>query len=656
MIRFLSIESGYKMLSLKLSDCVTECIKGARYIHSLDDWGIINHIKAIMETNSMSIIPVFNENRELIYFAYEEDINSELEMVLEGLERGNAAIFLEDIYPQMNRGGVKIYDFNEWAVRFYQILKKYKIPVEVSGEKWRTLFPEDAKFKLDVSEENIMTIWAEGTSRFLDLTNQSCEQGWWFLHSIGIQNHIWITEKYVKKYKSMGINVLTSYFPRFLPRLTLEEEYRSKMNVFMGGPRQLWEKENTRQQLCKVYGKEITYQEWCAVSNERESKYIYIDGKAIETKVYGDAGNKVYIVGPCIVRGTTSMRDDETLGACLWEQLKINAMPYSVVCVVFDMHEFTAYEKFFEYLTLTENDIVLVINHRDVKDYIKYTNDIFVESIFEKRTEDWFYDIPIHTNFTGNQQIASFIMEQYLLPITKKATISPKYLQFGKRMLRGKESRMLNLYLEKIKEESKLTNKGMKIGSIVMNCNPMTKGHLYLIEESRKKVDYLYVFIVEENKSVFQFEERFSLVKKETKKMDNVIVVPSGKFVLSALTLPLYFEKSEKKDAELDASVDLGIFGEYIAPELGITERFVGEERADLVTRQYNEQMKILLPSYGIEVTEIPRRCVDGEPISASKVRELLQREEWEQIKLYVTEDVLNYLVGRSSRKMEKSF
>lgn len=522
------------------------------------------------------------------------------------------------------------------------------------GEKWRTLFPDGAEHKLDVSEENIMTIWAEGTSRFLDLTKQSCEQGWWFLHSIGIQNHIWITEKYVKKYKSKGINVLTSYFPRSLPRLTLEEEYRSKTNVYMGGPRQLWEKENTRQQLCKVYGKEVTFQEWSTVSNERESKYIYIDGKVIETKTYGDASNKVYIVGPCIVRGTTAMRDDETLGACLWEQLKISDMSYSVVCVVFDMHEFTAYEKFFEYLTLTENDIVLIINHSDVKDYIKYTNDISAEAIFEKRTEDWFYDIPIHTNFTGNQQIASAIMEQYLLPIIEKATTNPRYLQFGKRMLHEKETRMLDSYLEKIKQESRRTDEGMKIGAIVMNCNPLTKGHLYLIEESRKKVDYLYVFIVEENRSVFQFEERFSLVKNETKKMDNVIVVPSGKFVLSASTLPLYFEKSEKKDAKLDANVDLGIFGEYVAPELGITERFVGEEKNDLVTKQYNEQMKFLLPSYGIEVTEIPRKCINGEPISASKVRELIQDGEWEQVKLYVTENVLNYLMGRSSRKMEE--
>lgn len=107
MIRFINVESGYKMLRFKLSDRIAECMESARYIHRFDDWEIINRIKAIMETNSMSIIPVFSENRELIYFAYEEDINSELEMVLDGLEGGNATIFLENIYPQMKKGGGK---------------------------------------------------------------------------------------------------------------------------------------------------------------------------------------------------------------------------------------------------------------------------------------------------------------------------------------------------------------------------------------------------------------------------------------------------------------------------------------------------------------------------------------------------------------------
>lgn len=41
-----------------------------------------------------------------------------------------------------------------------------------------------------------------------------------------------------------------------------------------------------------------------------------------------------------------------------------------------------------------------------------------------------------------------------------------------------------------------------RIGGIVMNCNPFTLGHRYLIEQSASKVDKLFIFVVEEDKSI----------------------------------------------------------------------------------------------------------------------------------------------------------
>lgn len=52
------------------------------------------------------------------------------------------------------------------------------------------------------------------------------------------------------------------------------------------------------------------------------------------------------------------------------------------------------------------------------------------------------------------------------------------------------------------------------VGSIVMNCNPFTLGHRYLIEYASKYVDYLYIFVVEEDKSFFPFSDRIDLIKK----------------------------------------------------------------------------------------------------------------------------------------------
>ena len=56
---------------------------------------------------------------------------------------------------------------------------------------------------------------------------------------------------------------------------------------------------------------------------------------------------------------------------------------------------------------------------------------------------------------------------------------------------------------------------------------------------------------------------------------------------------------------EKAAVLDLPNFGSYFKKAFHITHRFVGEEPFSLITRTYNEQMKKILPSFDIIVTEI---------------------------------------------------
>ena len=129
-----------------------------------------------------------------------------------------------------------------------------------------------------------------------------------------------------------------------------------------------------------------------------------------------------------------------------------------------------------------------------------------------------------------------------------------------------------------------------------------------LVEYASKKVKKLYIFVVEEDKSEFKFEDRFKLVQAGVKKFSNVEVLPSGKFIISQQTFSGYFNKENLQDTIVDSSEDVEIFAREIAPTLGITIRFVGEEPEDTVTKQYNENMKRILPQYNIEVCEIPRK------------------------------------------------
>ena len=197
----------------------------------------------------------------------------------------------------------------------------------------------------------------------------------------------------------------------------------------------------------------------------------------------------------------------------------------------------------------------------------------------------------------------------------------------------------LNTYLESLKTYRD------KIGAIVMNCNPFTLGHRYLIETASNLCKKLFVFVVEEDKSIFKFSDRFELVKKGTSDLKNVVVLPSGKFMISSLTFTDYFNKSKLQDKQIDPSMDVEIFAKHIAPAVGVNVRFVGEEPLDKVTKQYNDTMRRILPKYGIDFYEIPRKEEMGGVISASRVRKLLDEKKFEEIKKLVPKTTLDFLI-----------
>ena len=162
-----------------------------------------------------------------------------------------------------------------------------------------------------------------------------------------------------------------------------------------------------------------------------------------------------------------------------------------------------------------------------------------------------------------------------------------------------------------------------RAAALVMNCNPFTKGHRWLVEKAATENDLVYLLVVEENKSLFSFDNRLAMVRRGTKDLPGVIVIPGSRYCVSSLTFPSYFTKEENL-AKAQTAMDAEIFCRHIAPQLGITRRYIGTEPLSPVTAVYNETLKSRLPKDGIEVLEIPRLEKDGQPVSASRVRELL--------------------------------
>lgn len=182
-------------------------------------------------------------------------------------------------------------------------------------------------------------------------------------------------------------------------------------------------------------------------------------------------------------------------------------------------------------------------------------------------------------------------------------------------------------------------------GAIVCNCDPMTLGHLRLMEYAATQCGHLYVFVLSEDAGLVSASERFRLVREATAHLPNVSVHRSADYLISRATFPAYFLKAETDPEQARADLDLTVFGQRIAPALGITRRFVGEEPFCPVTAAYNAQMMETLPRWGVEVEVRPRK--DG--ISASRVRTLFAEGALEELRSMVPEVTYAYLRSISS-------
>ena len=178
----------------------------------------------------------------------------------------------------------------------------------------------------------------------------------------------------------------------------------------------------------------------------------------------------------------------------------------------------------------------------------------------------------------------------------------------------------LNRYIDKLRA---LAKPGVS-GVVVMNCNPFTLGHKYLVEYASRQVDNLYIIPLLDSSAGFNYDERREMICRATENLTNVTVCEGSAYSISKATFPTYFLKKIDVVTQQQIEIDLQIFCRYIAPALGATVRFVGSEPFDQLTRRYNEAMMERLPQCGITVRCIDRVENNGQVVSASKVRKLI--------------------------------
>lgn len=384
------------------------------------------------------------------------------------------------------------------------------------------------------------------------------------------------------------------------------------------------------------------------------TKYINFDDGFRRTIGTPDtANNSIYIFGPCFIRGLSS-EDKYTIPSMLQEDF-----PEYKVCNYGS--EFGTINLIMRIPYYKKGDIVVFFENINNDNYVGDNNKI-CEQLDLTDTYNKIPGLYKHV-FDDLNHYDMYVQKYVVMDLALKLrgmTFNQENLEknnnrtfcFGAIVKRaanlnifrheddGSMMSWLNMVnCELHKKTKRATNGATNIrherGAIVMNCNPFTCGHRYLIEMASKEVKELLIFVLCEDSSYFKFEDRIEMVRQGVADLKNVFVFSSGKYMISAETLPGYFNKVELCNTIVDMSNDLELFTR-IAETLNISVRFAGSEPLDPFTKRYNDKMNEFLPKYGIEFKEVERKMFEDSTISASLVRKYIKEKKYDEIKKIV--------------------
>lgn len=384
-----------------------------------------------------------------------------------------------------------------------------------------------------------------------------------------------------------------------------------------------------------------------ALGNKESDGINILDGRRITLDAPKQFLNRVFLFGACDICGST-VTDEFTVGTYLQEKLNDSfhgrfrvencgvggrSLEFDVFAHILST-EFCQGDKVILQFYFNEK-IVNWLKDESVPVYE-------ISQLFNAGHQfgRWSLGAVAHVSYKVNKAIADF----YFSSFNWDANSAGSNVSYGLNKYYV-EDYGLEEYLHRLSRQKKVQTSYN--GAIVMNCNPMTYGHLKLIEYATSKCDWIYVFIITMDTFDFSFDQRYKMVVQSTKKLKNVTVIPSGKYFGTLLQFGEYSSKdASEKIREIHPEKDIDIFGKYIANVLNIKIRFVGEELVDAVTAQFNIILQQQLPSYGVAVEVVPRFKQNGITISAKYVRRLIAEKRFEEVAKFIPPEALEVIKG----------
>lgn len=373
-----------------------------------------------------------------------------------------------------------------------------------------------------------------------------------------------------------------------------------------------------------------------------ESEYVNIvDGKRVTPGAPSNWSNTVFLFGACDICGAT-VTDDYTIPKYLQECLNNKYPGFFRVenCGIGGRSiEFDVFAHILSTSFSKGDHVILQFYFNDeIVSWIKNDGVTVLQThqIFNSGHSfgHWSVGAIAHANDKVNKRIADFYFENVKWHLTPHG----EGCSYGLDKFYVEEYG-LNEYLKQLSalKRADVTS----AGAIVITGNPFTKGHQQLIEYAAQKCEWLYVFVITMETFRFSFKDRYKMALDGTQHLKNVTVIPSGEFFGTLLHFGEYSSKECGKKRTIHPEKDNYMFGKYIAPALGIKTRFLGEEKEDEVTRQFNIILSRDMPKHGIDVVIVPRFESEGEKISAKLVRKLLDNKEYDIAEKYLPKTTL---------------
>ena len=371
---------------------------------------------------------------------------------------------------------------------------------------------------------------------------------------------------------------------------------------------------------------------------DTKSRYFnVVNGERVTVGQPEEAERAIWFFGPCFVIGGL-VEDKYTIESILQERLNREGYSCRVVnCGCFE----TPYQRMVHITStpMKPGDIMVIhVENRPLEG----TESVDMMELLDRNNvpAEWLLNLPVHCNHKVNKIFADDLFERMV-----RDNVLTGEVKKGQRTMLSRALAVNSLYLDLHFNDFR-PEKGMVVGSIGMHGNPFTLGHRYLIETASKQVDRLFVLLIEDDLGIVSYAERFAMAVEGTRDLPNVKIVPGGPFQATRNVFQEYFVKVKPTDMRESAMVDTLIFAEIIAKRLGITRRFLGDERHNPKMQFFNELLKEMLPPYGIEVIELPRAQAGGRAISASLARNAAAEGDRKTLLANIPETTLRFFIG----------